>query len=129
MQLFLALFVIAISAVSSYRFTRSAASTIFSTRFTNVKSSRIARYSTAESTDADNQVISAVPKLEQIIDMTPDTKKVAEWRDPVAVAAENKGPFDDMFPGGKLSPLFIILSVMCILLSCADIDFLSVYFL
>ena len=126
MQLFLTLFVIAISAVSSYRFARSAT---FSTRLANVKSSRIARYSTAESTDADNQVISAVPKLEQIIDMTPDTKKVAEWRDPVAVAAENKGPFDDMFPGGKLSPLFIILSVMCILLSCADIDFLSIYFL
>lgn len=45
-------------------------------------------------------IISAASKTEQTTDIVPEIKKVEEWRDPVAVAAEGKSPLADIFPGG-----------------------------
>ena len=45
-------------------------------------------------------IISTASKSEQLADTVPEIKKVTEWRDPVAVAAEGKSPLADIFPGG-----------------------------
>ena len=58
--------------------------------------------STTNSPDTDNEIKTETIKLENVIQIEPlsEVKKVEEWRDPVAVAAANKGPLDDIFPGG-----------------------------
>ena len=55
----------------------------------------------ASSEISGTDIIPAVSQTEQIIDAVPEIKKVEEWRDPVAVAAEGKSPLADIFPGGK----------------------------
>lgn len=106
MQKILFLCALLILAVSSYHFPASQSRTS-STSFKWVNANLIQRthtniYSTTNLPDADNETKVDTIKLENVIQIEPssEVKKVEEWRDPVAVAAANKGPLDDIFPGG-----------------------------
>lgn len=58
-------------------------------------------YSTSETSEAEG--VTEAPKVQLITEEATETKKVEEWRDPVAVAAEGKSPLADIFPGGNWS--------------------------
>ena len=55
-------------------------------------------YSSSETSETEG--VTEVPKVQLIIEEAAEIKKVEEWRDPVAVAAEGKSPLADIFPGG-----------------------------
>lgn len=105
MQKFLILVAFIVSCVSSFRFHGSSLSrsliTPVSFRNSNL-GSRIQHVLYVASETSESEVIPEVSKSEQVIEAAPETKKVEEWRDPMAVAAEGKSPFADLFPGGTL---------------------------
>jgi hypothetical protein len=113
MQNLLLLVAIIVTCVSSFRFHGSSLSrsvvTPVSFRNSNFDI-RIKRVLYIASETSENEVVAEVPKIEQVIDATSETKKVEEWRDPIAVAAEGKSPLADIFPGG--------IPIHCVLCSC-----------
>ena len=100
--------ILLISSVSSYQLSKFRGSqsitTTSSSRYIGANSiyKRTILRTTTDSSDTDSGIKNDVIKLEQVIEMEPLSvpKKVEEWKDPVAVAAANKGPLDDLFPGG-----------------------------
>jgi hypothetical protein len=103
MQQLLLLVALLVSCVSSFRFHGSSLSrslvTPVSFRNSNF-GSRMKRVLYVASETSESEVDAEVSKIEPVIDATTETKKVEEWRDPIAVAAEGKSPLADIFPGG-----------------------------
>lgn len=103
MQNLLLLVVLLISSASSFRFHSSSLSrslvTPLSFRNVNVDI-RTKHVLHATSETSENEVIPEVLKSDQVVEAASESKKVEEWRDPIAVAAEGKSPLADIFPGG-----------------------------
>ena len=103
MQKVLLLIALLISTVASYRLGSVTSRPLISSSSVRSTMNRLPNMILQSSpSTTDNEIVAEPSKMEQmepVVEAVVETKK-EEWRDPVAVAAEGKGPLDDLFPGG-----------------------------